>query len=408
MAFAETASPFSRLAVGPLLIGAATLGGLVFLFVAQSTRLGLLGCLGVLLGFALHRGSFGFTAGWRALSSGRSAAPFLAQLLLLGVAAALITGVVEVIGSTAFGGGIGYRSLPLGPSTLIGAFIFGIGMQLGNGCGSGTLFTLGGGSTRMIVTLLFFIAGAVIATTHLDWWTRDVPRALPLLDWGNLSLPRLLGPIGGLVATLGLLGLTAVAAWLWIRRSPDRERMALLPRRRDLSPRRLATEPWGLGVSVAVLAVLATLVFWISGSPWSVTLAFAVWGGKAVQALGGDLTVFGWWDSGWQRSLLLDVPVYAQTISVMDFGLILGAGLSALALGRFKPTLTIPWRSLLAAVLGGLMLGYGARLAFGCNIGAFFGGISSGDLQGWLWFVCAFAGSLIGVRLRPLFGLSRD
>jgi hypothetical protein len=57
-------------------------------------------------------------------------------------------------------------------------------------------------------------------------------------------------------------------------------------------------------------------------------------------------------------------------------------------------------------VVGGLMLGYGARIAFGCNIGAYFGGISSTSLHGWLWFVAAFTGSSIGTRLRPWFGLN--
>ena len=33
-------------------------------------------------------------------------------------------------------------------------------------------------------------------------------------------------------------------------------------------------------------------------------------------------------------------------------------------------------------------------------------GIASGSLHGWLWLAAAFAGSVIGTRLRPLFGLS--
>ena len=51
------------------------------------------------------------------------------------------------------------------------------------------------------------------------------------------------------------------------------------------------------------------------------------------------------------------------------------------------------------------MLGYGARLAYGCNIGAFFSGVASGSLHGWVWIVMAAAGTVVGVRLRPLFGL---
>jgi uncharacterized protein len=80
--------------------------------------------------------------------------------------------------------------------------------------------------------------------------------------------------------------------------------------------------------------------------------------------------------------------------SVMDFGIILGALLAAGVAGKF------------AAVLGGLLLGYGARLAYGCNIGAYFSGIASSSLHGWLWLVAAFLGSILGTRLRPWFGLS--
>jgi Sulphur transport/AhpC/TSA family len=49
----------------------------------------------------------------------------------------------------------------------------------------------------------------------------------------------------------------------------------------------------------------------------------------------------------------------------------------------------------------------GARIAYGCNIGAYFSGIASGSLHDWLWLVAAFIGNIAGTRLRPVFGLSR-
>jgi uncharacterized membrane protein YedE/YeeE len=65
----------------------------------------------------------------------------------------------------------------------------------------------------------------------------------------------------------------------------------------------------------------------------------------------------------------------------------------------------MPFRSLIAAVAGGLMLGYGARIAYGCNIGAYFSGIASSSVHGWVWFAAAFGGNIVGTRLRPWFGL---
>ena len=58
-----------------------------------------------------------------------------------------------------------------------------------------------------------------------------------------------------------------------------------------------------------------------------------------------------------------------------------------------------------AALIAGLTLGYSSRLAFGCNVGAYFSGISSGSLHGWLWFAAALAGSYVGILLRPAFGM---
>ncbi|MGH6610909.1 MAG: YeeE/YedE thiosulfate transporter family protein, partial [Burkholderiaceae bacterium] len=63
-------------------------------------------------------------------------------------------------------------------------------------------------------------------------------------------------------------------------------------------------------------------------------------------------------------------------------------------------------RQWLIAIVTGFVLGYSARLAFGCNVGAYFSGVSTGSLHGWVWFAAAFAGSLwVGVPLREKLGL---
>jgi uncharacterized membrane protein YedE/YeeE len=98
--------------------------------------------------------------------------------------------------------------------------------------------------------------------------------------------------------------------------------------------------------------------------------------------------------------------VFGDVTTVMDLGIVLGALLAALLAGRFAPVWSISGRSLAAAVVGGLLLGYGARIAYGCNIGAYFSGIASGSVHGWLWLPAAFAGNVLGTRVRPAFGLS--
>ena len=113
-----------------------------------------------------------------------------------------------------------------------------------------------------------------------------------------------------------------------------------------------------------------------------------------------------WFWTGGFTEKALNSSILTDDTSVMNLGIMLGALLASGLAGRYAPSFRILARSLAAAVLGGLLVGYGARIAFGCNIGAFFSGIASTSVHGWLWIAAALAGTWIGVRLRPFFGLS--
>jgi uncharacterized membrane protein YedE/YeeE len=120
--------------------------------------------------------------------------------------------------------------------------------------------------------------------------------------------------------------------------------------------------------------------------------------------LGFDVASWPFWSTP-ARQAELNGSVLNDITSVMNFGIIVGALLASALAGRFKPTWRVPLRSAIAAVVGGLLLGYGARLAYGCNIGAYFSGIASGSLHGWVWLVAAFFGNVLGTKVRPYFGL---
>ena len=85
---------------------------------------------------------------------------------------------------------------------MVGAFTFGIGMQLANGCGSGTLYTVGGGSGRMLLALVGFIVGCVFGSLSL-------PAFLAFGGVDPVIASDYLGPWGGLAATLASLALAA-------------------------------------------------------------------------------------------------------------------------------------------------------------------------------------------------------
>lgn len=370
-----------------LAIGTAAIGTLVDL------RQAVLFLIGGLLGLTLYHASFGFTGGWRRFVVEKRGSALRAQMLMIGAAAIVFIPLLST--GNVFGQALVGAVAPVGVSVLFGAAIFGLGMQLGGGCGSGTLFTVGGGSSRMLVTLLFFIVGAVLGTAHLPWWL-ELP-SLPAISLGtSLGVP--------LAIAVTLMGLGAVA---WISATIERGAHGSLETPKPAPTAgitRLLHGPWPLIGAGLLLALLNIATLLIAGHPWSVTYGFGLWGAKVAAAVGIPVAEWTFWT--WPaQAKALQSSVLQDVTSVMNFGIILGAALAAGLAGKFAPKVHVPFASFLAAAIGGILMGYGARLSFGCNIGALFSGIASGSLHGWLWFVAAFAGSLVGIYLRPFFGL---
>src|SRR5258707_5149434 len=175
----------------PFLIAAvlatAVLVGLVVLDGQPASAALIIG--GFALGVAFLKTEFSFTAAWRRFLVKGEAGGLLAALLLIAVAACVIVPVAALV--PGFGGAIA----PIGPSLIVGAFVFGTGMQLANGCGSGTLYTAGGGSGPMLIVLALFIARSVIGSLQL-------PAFLGLGGIDPILPSNYFRPWGGLAGTL--------------------------------------------------------------------------------------------------------------------------------------------------------------------------------------------------------------
>ena len=212
------------------------------------------------LGIAFLKAEFSYTASWRRFLTRGEAGGLIGGLIVIAICALAVVPVAALRQN--FGGAIA----PLGPSLIIGAFVFGIGMQLANGCGSGTLYTVGGGSGRMLVTLLLFFVGSVLGSLSL-------PAAMALGGVDPILASDYLGPWGGRQ-----------------RRSPHR-----IGGWADRCGRKAARRQFH---AVAQLcdrrtrhrACCVCSSFAAGGHPWSVTFGFTVWGAKAATALGFDLS----------------------------------------------------------------------------------------------------------------------
>jgi hypothetical protein len=281
---------------------------------------------------------------------------------------------------------------PVGVQGAIGAVLFGIGMQLGGGCGCGTLYTIGGGSLEMLFALLTFCIGAFWASLTRQFWS-VLPSVKPIF------LGQSLGWMSAVFVQLILFLLLAVILWWWSGRKKPESLQMIAP----LSVRAIFYGPWSLLAGAIALAVLNWITLLLSGQPWRITWGFALWSAQLATALGWNPSSSPFW-SGDMGQQALNGGVFADVSSVMNIGIVLGAVLAAALAGRLIPKIQLTLSAIASALLGGLIMGYGAFLAFGCNVSAFFGGIASTSLHGWVWIACAIAGSAIGIRLRPFFG----
>ena len=346
--------------------------GLLVLGIAATTifvgaRYGLMLALGLGFGTVLEGLRFGFAGPWRAMILRRDPAGILAQLLSIGLVAVVAIPLLDAHPDELMGaqGRIGWAMVG-------GAFVFGAAMQIVLGCGSGTLVNAGSGNAVALVALPLFAIGSLLGSYNLVWWTEL--GALP---------PIILSGGAGLAATLVMLGATAVL--VLVRAAPGTRR---IPRRYLLA--------------AILLAVLAVANLIVAGQPWGVVYGLGLWAAKSATALGADLSTSPFWADPINAGRLGE-SILTDYTSLTNIGMIAGAAWLSIrradALDQPVPKLLA--RAWLAAAVSGLVLGYSSRLAFGCNVGALYSGIATGSLHGWVWFAAAFAGSAVGIRLRP-------
>jgi uncharacterized membrane protein YedE/YeeE len=350
--------------------------------------------LGLALGFTLFHARFGFTSAWRQLVAVGQGVALRAHMLMLAVACVLYA-IVLSTGIGLSGAPKGFTN-PVGIALIVGAFLFGAGMQVGGSCASGTLFAVGGGQSAIVLTLFGFIVGSMLAAWDYTFWFVTLPTG------PSISLAKLFGYLGALAISLAVMALVVAGSYLLAgRRTPPPVQDP--PTAHGVA--RVLRGSWPLWVGALLLGGLNAAVLFVTGQPWGITSAFGLWGSKVLQFVGVDVAHWAFWQVP-ANAKQLHRPVLADRISVLDLGIMIGALLASSAAGAWTLHRRVPGRLALGSVLGGIAMGYGARLAGGCNIGAYFSGIASFSLHGWVWGVAALIGTYVGLLLRPLFGLT--
>lgn len=373
------------------------LSGVLAVTLATGIRQGLLTLLGIGFGAVLQGARFGFTTGWRDFIEHRNPQGLWAQMLLLVLAAALTLPLIagsggELVGAVA----------PLTISLVLGAFLFGAAMQLADGCGSGTLYKAGAGAPLSFAVLPTFAIGSFVGASHQPGWIEL--GGLPAIDLLQYGWPTALA-----VTVIGC-GMVAALAGRAARRPAHGNPAAEVQQLARSAVASFVAAPvpssanavsgwarrWWIGA--VLLAALYLIHMVVAGQPWGIVYGIGIWGAKLFSVFGWSPVGDPFWDVAPHAARLAE-PVLADVTSVTNLGLIFGA----LAASRWNGPASFSMPSgkrLLAACIAGLVMGYSSRMAFGCNVGAYLGGIASASVHGWVWFALAFAGSVLGVRIR--------
>ncbi|MGX6992297.1 hypothetical protein CBF34_07395 [Vagococcus penaei] len=295
-------------------------------------------------------------------------------------------------------------------ATIIGGMMFGMGMILAGGCASGTLTDMGEGEGRAMFVFLFFIIGSApgeLARFNFDTTTLG---KIGLRSY----LPDRLGYFGAIMLSLVIIGFIY---WLVVSYENKRKREGTYSHpkgdweefekplkiddqteKRFLSYatyHRFFVERFTFTTGAILVAIICTFILLTTHKAWGVTSAFTKLEVAILQPLGIEFNspAFTKIVEDVNKGLLLDGG------TIRNFGIILGSAVAFLFANRFKFAMALNKKDLPYFIIGGLMMGFGARFAKGCNAGAMYSAISTFSLSGWVFTFAMVMGGLISLKL---------
>ncbi|EAX47717.1 protein of unknown function DUF395, YeeE/YedE [Thermosinus carboxydivorans Nor1] len=150
---------------------------------------------------------------------------------------------------------------------------------------------------------------------------------------------------------------------------------------------------WNQKQTIIALGILSALYFGVIGIAWAVTGEFTRWGGHILQLIGVNTTAY-----SYLKLVNFTGTPLTRIDGVLVLGMFVGAFISALFGQNFK--IRIPTgKRILQALIGGIIAGFGTRMAMGCNLAALFTGIPQFSLHTWLFTLGTIMGTYFGLKI---------
>lgn len=169
--------------------------------------------------------------------------------------------------------------------------------------------------------------------------------------------------------------------------------------------RQYLKKPWPYWVGGILLGVMNVFLLALAGMTWQVTSGFLLWGVGALEWMGFNPLKWEYFShfQSYYEPLIFDSRIFINQYTILNIGVVLGSLVATLLASQFKIKKIKNKKQIFTALIGGVMMGYGSRMIAGCNIGAFFSGIPSFSLHGWIFGLFAFFGVGLGIKILVRF-----
>ncbi|ETX11751.1 membrane protein [Marinomonas ushuaiensis DSM 15871] len=410
----EYLSGFALLVV-VIVIGAVALDSAIFFRLV----------IGLGLGYALTRSALGFAGSVNRAFRGGSTR--LMRALMLMFTATAITSTAFLYNQNPLDMNLWINPINMG--LILGGLMFGFGMSFASCCASGVLTYFSSSLTRPALVLFSFGMGVFLGfpMQAQESWIRESVISTSTYEGKGVYLPDLFSgtPLDGYLGAILLTVLFAgIVSWLahryernrrlndtYVGTASEKEQQENIPH--DFAAHKffsfqtyeaLFVKRWSMGMGVAVIVVLFTILMGVTGSGWGASTPFGVWIGRILIAVGVDPMAIS--EFTHRPVGLFTMPFFEHPVNVQNIGILLGSFISLLLGGRFFSgisRLRLSGREAGMLVVAGLAMGLGTRLANGCNVGALFTPIANFSLSGWIFLVVMVAGGIGGNWLGKRF-----
>ena len=366
---------------------------------------------GISIGYILARSSFGFMSAVRDPFKNGNTEMFRALLIMFFVTS-LIMGAIHYssIESGAVPSFISTSEDLIIPGTgsvdnidflkIIGALIFGVGMALGGGCASGILVNIGSGNLSGVIVLAFFGIGGIISQPIIYELNNRNLNPL-LLD--PVYFPEYFGVLGSILLTLILVFVLYYFAIKFensnVIYKEKTVSVSVTESQQNLSKYTLKRvtndflyKKWSKPVGAILISILFAIVVITTQKSWGVSTAYNYLAFRVADKIG---VIFK--HPGFQNHLETSRKGLLHIGSVVrNFGSIIGVMAYFVSIKKFRLKNNIKnSKHLLQLIMGGLLMGLGARFGRGCNIGAVYAGIANFSLSGWISFILSMLSAVI-------------